>query len=420
MKSLNITLATVGSRGDVQPMIALARTLMERGHMITIAAPPDFGDWIISEGFFFSPLGDDMKQYLYDNPAALGGSAAEMYRTGKAFFSSQLPLHEAALRTAFQGADVVAWAGLAIAAAAVADGMKLPVLGIVYSSCVVPSAMHPPPAFPRHGLPTWVNRLLWVINGYVTGKLVGRPFNALRAQFGMPPVLFRKFMMQGNFFVAADPGLMPLDPAWGSNIRSGNFIYLDDPRPLPDDLQAWLDAGEPPVYVGFGSMSGKGTQHVEKIVRDALTATGRRCLISAGWAGLGSHGLPAEPERWRVAGEVSHQMLFPRMAAVVHHGGSGTTANALRAGVPQVVLPLILDQFHHAHQLQQAGLAPRVASMEKVTALQLTTAIEAAIAMPPEPRHAVAARLRVSDGAGAVADALESLAIAHLTTSATT
>jgi hypothetical protein len=87
MKSLNITLATVGSRGDVQPMIALARTLMERGHMITIAAPPDFGDWIISEGFFFSPLGDDMKQYLYDNPAALGGSAAEMYRTGKAFFS---------------------------------------------------------------------------------------------------------------------------------------------------------------------------------------------------------------------------------------------------------------------------------------------------------------------------------------------
>ena len=110
-----------------------------------------------------------------------------------------------------------------------------------------------------------------------------------------------------------------------------------------------------------------------------------------------------------MVGEVSHQTLFPRMAAVVHHGGSGTTANALRAGVPQVVLPLILDQFHHAHRLQLAGLAPKAASMEKVTAQQLSAAIEAAIAMPPEPRQAVAARLRASDGAGAVADALEAL-----------
>jgi vancomycin aglycone glucosyltransferase len=420
MKSLNIILATVGSRGDVQPMVALARTLKGRGHSVTVAAPPDFGDWIQQEGFKFAPVGSDIKKYLHDNPGALGGSAAEMYRSGKAFFDSQLQLQANDLRVACQGADMVVWAGLAIAAMAVAEGMKLPVLGVVYSSCVVPSARHAPPAFPRHGLPDWVNRLLWVINGYVTGKLVGRPFNALRAQFALPPVRFRKFMMQTNFIIAADAGLMPLDDAWGPNIRRGNFIYLDDPRPLPADLQDWLDDGEPPVYVGFGSMSGKGTDHVEKVVHEALSATGRRCLISAGWAGLGTRGMPSDASRWRVVGEVSHQSLFPRMAAVVHHGGSGTTANALRAGVPQVVLPLILDQFHHAHRLQLAGLAPKAASMEKVTAQQLATAIEAAIAMPPEARQAVSARLRASDGAGDAADALEALAMANLTKSAIT
>ena len=410
MKSLNITLAAVGSRGDVQPMVALARTLRTRGHTVTLAAPPDFGAWIEQEGFKFVPVGVDIKKYLHDTPGALGGSAGEMYRAGKAFFDTQLQLHADDLRAACQGADILVWAGLAIAAVAVGEGMKLPVLGVAYSSCLIPSALHPPPAVPRHGLPGWINRLLWVINGYVTAKLVGGPFNALRAQFAMPPVQFRKHMMELDFIIAADPGLMPFDAAWGPNIRSGNFIYLDDPRPLPADLQAWLDAGEPPVYVGFGSMLGKGTDHVEKVVHAALTATGRRCLLGAGWAGLGTPGMPPDPARWRVVGEVSHQTLFPRMAAVVHHGGSGTTANVLRAGVPQVVLPLILDQFHHAHRLWLTGLAPKTASMEKVTAQQLTLAIETAIAMPPGPRQEIAARLRSSDGVALVADVLQALA----------
>ena len=189
-----------------------------------------------------------------------------------------------------------------------------------------------------------------------------------------------------------------------------SIAHRYNPRPLPADLQAWLDAGEPPVYVGFGSMLGKGTDHVEKVVHAALTATGRRCLIGAGWAGLGTPGMPPDPDRWRVVGEVSHQTLFPRMAAVVHHGGSGTTANVLRAGVPQVVLPLILDQFHHAHRLWLTGLAPKTASMEKVTAQQLTLAIETAIAMPPGPRQEIAARLRSSDGVALVADVLQALA----------
>ena len=111
--------------------------------------------------------------------------------------------------------------------------------------------------------------------------------------------------------------------------------------------------------------------------------------------------------------EAPHALLFPRTAAVVHHGGSGTTASALRAGVPQVLLPLILDQFHHAHRLHLAGIAPRPVPMEKITAAELGDAINTAINMPAAPRLAAAERLRASDGRTEIVQRLEMLVAAN-------
>ena len=110
--------------------------------------------------------------------------------------------------------------------------------------------------------------------------------------------------------------------------------------------------------------------------------------------------------------DAPHALLFPRMAVVIHHGGSGTTAQTLRAGVPQVLLPLILDQFHHAHRLYLAGISPRPVPMEKITAAELTCAIQAALQLPPGPRQAAATRLRHSDGRGDIVRRIEAMAYA--------
>ena len=110
--------------------------------------------------------------------------------------------------------------------------------------------------------------------------------------------------------------------------------------------------------------------------------------------------------------EAPHALLFPRTAVVVHHGGSGTTAQALRAGVPQVLLRLILDQFHHAHRLHLAGIAPRPVPMEKITAAELVAAIQAALQLPAGPREAAAARLRASDGRADIVRRVEALVAA--------
>lgn len=406
---MKITLVTVGTRGDVQPMVALGRVLRERGHVVKVAAPPDFEAWVTSEGLAFAPVGADIRQYLQDNPGALSARPMAAFRAGRHFFNTQLEPQVRDALAACEGADAIAWSGLAIGATIAAEKLKLPVLGIFYSTCVLPSGQHPPVSVPHYGAPPWLNRLLWVLNSLATQIVIGKPFNAIRARAGLPPIKFRSLVPDGDYVVAADPVLFPHDPAWGPNIRKANFIYYDDQRPIDAGLDAWINAGEPPVYVGFGSMSGDGTARMEKIVHDALTATGRRCLIGAGWAGwagLGTHGLPAH---WRVTADVPHEQLFPRMAAVVHHGGSGTTANALRAGVPQVIVPLILDQHHHAHQLWKAGLVPRTQAMEQITAVELARAIDTAMALPQAPRDIAAQRLRHSDGAGDVARALEAL-----------
>ena len=209
--------------------------------------------------------------------------------------------------------------------------------------------------------------------------------------------------------MATDDALFPHDSRWAATVKPANFIQYDDPQPLDAELQHWLDDGEPPVFVGFGSMSGHNTQRVEQLVRVALSQIGRRCLIGAGWAGLGGGELPAG---WRMVREVPHARLFPRVAAVVHHGGSGTTANALRAGVPQLILPLILDQYYHAHRLHVAGLMPKPISMEKINAQQLADGIRSVIAQPEWPRRQIARRLQDSDGRTIIANELESMAAA--------
>lgn len=408
MPALRITLVAIGSRGDVQPMVAIGKTLQQRGHTVRLVAPPDFADWITSQGLDFAPVGVAMKAFMLAHPEMMTGRPSQIIRAARDYFIDQLPVHAQAIEAASTDADVIVWAGLAVAAVSVGEHLKRPVLGVLFSTCVLPSGRHPPMSCPWHGLPAWLNRLLWTLNRQLANRVAGDVHNRLRAQWQLPPVRLREYMQAASdYVVAADPELFPLDPQWPSSVTAANYIYYDDPAPLPAELEDWLDAGEPPVFVGFGSMSGDATQRIEPVVREALAQVGRRCLLSAGWAGLGGAALPPG---WRVVQDVPHARLFPRMAAVVHHGGSGTTGICLRSGVPQLIVPLILDHYHHAHRLYVAGLTPRPASMEKITARQLADALHAVIAQDPGLRRQVAARLAASDGCGDVARRIESLA----------
>ncbi len=406
-RCLRVVLAAVGSRGDVQPMLALAQALAARGHVPVIAAPPNFESWVRSLSFEFAPVGRDMQAFLAEDPGVLTGNPLKGATAAARYFSSQIPVQADQLKAACGGADALLWAGLALMAPSVAELLRLPVLGVFYTTCLIPSAMHPPTTIPRHGMPHWINRMLWKVHRPISQRVLGGPVNAARAALGLPRVSLHEHLFeQAQLVLAVDRMLLPPDPAWQGRFPYANFIHFDDPMPLDAELDAWLADGEAPVFVGFGSMTGRGTDRAGRAIVEAVSATGRRCIVGAGWAGLGEGALPAG---WRVVRDAPHARLFTRVAAVVHHGGSGTTAQALRAGVPQVILPLILDQYHHAHRLFMAGLIPRPVPMERMTARRLTESIQAALALPPAPRQAVAQRLCASDACAQIVQRVEAL-----------
>jgi UDP:flavonoid glycosyltransferase YjiC (YdhE family) len=408
-RSFRILLAAVGSRGDVQPMLALAQTLAARGHQVRIAAPPDFEYWVANLGFAFSPVGGDVQAYMRQNQQAMTGNTFKMLRESLRYFKSETPVQARDLLNASANSEVLVYAGLAaITAPSVAERLGIPAIGVQYTTAFIPSSDYPPPTIAKRNLPRWVNSLIWRVDRMFGKWFLLGTLNEVRAEHFLPPVadFWTQLLFTYPLVIAADEALFSSASSAPQKHPYANFLFFKDTTFLDSELEDWLNAGPPPVYVGFGSMSGQGTNHVEALIIEAIQATGHRCLVSAGWAGLGAGTLPLD---WRVIREAPHDKLFPRMAVVVHHGGSGTVAQVLRAGVPQVVLPLLLDQFHHAHLLHMAGLAPRPVPMEKVTAAELSAAIQESMSLPAEAREVVAMRLRESDGCTDLAIRLETI-----------
>ena len=196
-------------------------------------------------------------------------------------------------------------------------------------------------------------------------------------------------------WLAADPFLAPWKDLTDLDIVQTGAWILPDDRPLPDELEAFLDAGEPPVYVGFGSMAMRSHEDLGRVAIEATRAHGRRLILGQGWADLA---LTDDRDDCLVVGDVNHQALFPRVAAVVHHGGAGTTTTAALAGAPQVVVPQIVDQPHWARRVAELGIG---AAHDGPVPTSETLASALGTALAPETRAraiAVAGHIR-TDGA---------------------
>jgi vancomycin aglycone glucosyltransferase len=243
----------------------------------------------------------------------------------------------------------------------------------------------------------------WEQDAERVNALYGPALNRHRAAIGLPPVdNVRDHVFTERPWLAADPALCPSEGMTNFDlVRTGAWILPDD-RPLPDGLEAFLGAGEPPVYVSFGSMAAYAPKDIAREAIEAARAQGRRVVLGRGWAGLAAID---DADDCFVVGEVNQQALFRRVAAVVHHGGAGTTTTAARAGVPQVVVPRIADQPYWAARVAELGVG--VAHEDPTpTAGSLSAAFATALA--PETRtraQAVAATIR-GDGATVAAKLL--------------
>jgi vancomycin aglycone glucosyltransferase len=312
--------------------------------------------------------------------------------------------HFETVGAAAEGCDAVVATGLMPAGVrSVAESRGIPYVLAAFHSGSFPSPNQRP--LPRPGKPfppgETDNRVLWDIDAERVNALYREPLNAHRAAIGLPPVdNVRDHVFTDRPWLATDPTLAP----WPGSpyldvVQTGAWILRDDRR-LPADLECFLDAGEPPVFVSMGSV--RAPEDVARVAIEAVRAQGRRVVIGRGWADLA---LIDDADDCFVVGEVNHQALFGRMAAVVHHGGAGTTTTATRAGAPHVVVPQIVDQPYWADRVAELGIgaahdgpAPTVES--------LSAALE--IGLAPETRStatAVASLIR-TDGAAVAAQLL--------------
>lgn len=398
---MRVLLSTIGSRGDVQPLVALASQLSELGQGVGVCAPPDFRDSIDTVGIPFTPVGPELSSTGKASPSAAPPTLEQMRQMVEASVAAQFE----AVTAAAQGCDVIVAAGyLVVAARTVAEQMGIRYVWAGYCPTALPSPHHAPPPYsmlgdkPADG--TVDNRTLWARDTH-RYAIFGDPLNSHRASAGLAPVDdVRSHMFTDKPWLAADPTLAPWPEPGDPNVVQTGAWILPDQRPLSAELEAFLEAGEPPVYVGFGSI--RAPQDLSKNMIQAARALGRRAIVHRGWADLAL--LDDEPDCLSI-GEVNQQALFKRVAAAVHHGGAGTTTAATRAGAPQVVIPQLFDQHYFARRIQDLGIGTAHPPVVPTTD-SLIAALSHALQPDVAPRaQSIAAAVR-SDGAQAAAQRL--------------
>ena len=399
---MRVLLSTIGSRGDVQPLVALASQLRALGQEVHLCVPPDFREWIESLGMRVTPIGPGLRTGA--RPAGTEGLSLEERR--RQAVDATVATQFETIGAAALGCDVIVGAtALQIAAPSVAEKIGIPYVFVSYCPVVLPSRHHAPPPLSVPGqLPAPASAdkgELWAQHAERVDNTFGAALNHHRGSLGLAAVTdVRSHIFTDHPWLAADPTLAPWpDPADQSVVRTGAWI-LPDERPLSPELEAFLDAGEPPVYFGFGSMRVPPV-FAEVMIHTARTL-GRRAIVLRGWADLPV--ADNEPDCFAVD-EVNQQALFKRVAAIVHHGGAGTTTTAALSGTPQVIVPIVYDQHYWAERVHALGIGAAHAP-GALAADSLTSAL-ARILRPEAAARAqsIAAAMR-TDGATLAAQRL--------------
>ena len=410
---MQITIITAGSRGDVQPYLALALGLRAAGHRVRVATHETFREWVTGYGLDFAPVAGDPRAVLRSRAAerwlATGrnrnvlGFARELRALAPALVESSL----ADYWEAAQGADAIIYSVVAMASLHVAERLEVP----AFAAFLQP--MTRTREFPAIGVPQRP-RLGGAFNlatHTVAEQALWRPFRGRvsawrRDALGLdarPAVTPHEQMAALGVptLYGFSRHVIPRPADWGPAVHLTGYWFLDRPAGYepPAALRDFLAAGPPPVYLGFGSMTPQGAEGMTRTMLAALERAGRRGVLLRGWGSLGAGDLPP----WAIAvDDVPHEWLFPRMAAVVHHGGAGTTAAGLRAGVPSLVVPLGFDQPYWGGRVAQLGAGPRPIPRKRLTADRLARAITQATTDDAmrERAAALGALVRAEDGVG--------------------
>lgn len=402
---MRVLIGAFGTRGDVQPMLALAQALVGRGHELLLAVPPNLKGLSRAFGLDAFAVGLDYEELSH---RATHGSMREVLGA-MPLVRGEVRAQLDALEQSAAWADLLVGSGVATTGAILGEKLRKPYVYFALNPQFFASGDHPSLLVPWQQLPRWLNRLSKSADAWLWQRVLGGTVNSIRAERGLARTGNVWRTLLGTTPVAAfDPVLAPAPADAHVPITQVGALFAHEAEELSSEVSAFLDAGPPPVYLGFGSMSDPDPRGTANCLLESVRRAGVRALISRGWAKLA---MEAPPVEVLFIGAEPHGKLFPRCAAVVHHGGAGTTHAAARAGVPQVLMPQLLDQHFWAYRAWRAGISPpkvpRHTRNPELLARALRTCLEDA-ALRARARE-VSDALR-TDGADTSAVVLERLA----------
>jgi len=372
-----IVIATCGTRGDIQPLIALARALIRRGHQALIAAPPEQGFWVEDCGCPFQALGSDFTEMLrrYPQVHTLGPMMGFL-----GILRNEIRKQLSQLPGIIEGADLVLGASLCCGLRTAAELKGIPYGYVAMAPQILPSAHHPFVVLKSQNLPSWLNRLSWEMARLLDRMNFTALINRERRRLNLAPVKdILRHILGRHVIVASDPVLAEVPPDVELDYIQTGYLHLQTDQRMPGRLENFLAAGPAPIYFGFGSMSTRGQEALVGLIQASLGMTGQRGILTG--FRFDATGV-ADSQNCLFADEVSHPQLFTRLAAVVHHGGSGTTATAALAGVPQIIVPHILDQYYWGQRVFSCGLGPKPIRRSQLTAERIANAINQCVCGP--------------------------------------
>jgi sterol 3beta-glucosyltransferase len=396
--AVRILIVTAGSRGDVAPFTGLGQRLRQAGHQVALAAHSRFADLVRDCGLEYRALPGDPVELVRARTAAPSPDAA---RSVFAAFLDELG--DGVLAAAAAGTDLLLTAfGPAPLGRLVAEGLGIPSAG-VYLVPGLPTGEFPPPGWPVAGQSSPADNIAAGREVLTrTGSLYAGVLRRLRARLDLPAATAGAPSPPDDWPICHgfSPAVVPRPADWPATAQVTGYWWPARPPGWhpPDPLVDFLAAGPPPVFIGFGSMT-PDHEGLPDVVAAAVKRAGVRAVVQSGWADLVSAGDDILP-----IGDLPHDWLFPRTAAVVHHAGAGTTGAGLRAGVPAVPVPVLVDQPFWADRLHRLGVAPHPLPMHELTADTLTDALRSCLDRPAFRHRAaeLADRIRTEDGPAGV------------------
>lgn len=404
-----IVVVTMGTYGDVVPYLGLGQRLTAAGHVVTVATVARFAETVTSAGLAFHelPAADprEVAASAQGRSAARGGLRGMLSATRTAAEIMRRPVP--AMISAIAASDIVLSTSTSLLAAPIAEAHKRPLAALALQP-VVPTRTHGPALLGGRNLGPWLNKAVPALFTRLGMRAFAGLIRDVRAELDLPATPAPGYRDdQLTLLHGISPTVYPRPSDWRPGADVVGYWW---PPALPDSwepepaLVEFFARGPAPIYIGFGSMGTDRAEQVAATLSKTLHATGHRAIVSRGWADL------------RVAGpdvltidDVPHSWLFPRVAAVVHHAGAGTTAAGLRAGVPVVPVPFAYDQHFWARRLVELGVAPRALPARSLKAKQLAGVLHEALTNPTYRQTAatIADDIAAEDGTGRVIDLIE-------------